>query len=311
MLKDALKLKQLLRESVEKNNCDAILLSGGIDTSVLAACGKITRAFTVVLGEKAPDYNYAIKVAQRYNIEHHVIQVTEKKLLERIPEVIKILRTFDSAIPNDLAIYIGLLEAKDHGVKRIMTGDAADELFGGYNYMQEMSKNKLEPYMRYLSESMNFSSNKLGEHMGVDVVQPYRDENIVEFALNLNPELKIRRTANKIWGKWILRKAFESELGEIVWRQKTPIEYGSATTQLRESIRSRILDEEYNNKKRDYGMDFINKEHLYFYELYRRFVGEVKKAKKGEDKCPGCGAKLEGYHCKICGFASPIEDIRW
>lgn len=309
------KLRELLAESVERNNPSdsAILLSGGLDTSILAsilATNEEVTAFTVVT-DGATDLDYARKIAEIFDLEHHVIRVSQKELFDRIPEVIKSLGSFDPAIPNDLAIYMGLIKAKRKGIKNIITGDAADELFGGYSYMQTLPGKELADYTKYLVQNMSFSSNKLGEKLGVDVKQPYRDERVVDFAVNLDPEMKVRKIGDKTWGKWILRKEFEDELGEIAWREKAPIEYGSGTTGLRELIRNEIPDEVFEERKRLYRMEFINKDHLYFYEVYRRFVGEVKKAKKDENKCPGCGAKLEEYHCKICGYAYPIEDIRW
>ncbi|MFO7966023.1 MAG: asparagine synthase-related protein [Archaeoglobaceae archaeon] len=308
-------LKELLAKSVERNcpSDSAILLSGGLDTSILAsilASNKEVTAFTVVT-DGGTDLDYARKIAELYDLEHYVIRVSQKDFFDRIPEVIKSLGSFDPAIPNDLAIYIGLIKAKRKGIKSIVTGDAADELFAGYSYMQKLRGEGLADYTKYIAQHMSFSSNKLGEKLGVDVKRPYRDERVVDFALDLEPEMKVRKIGDKTWGKWILRKAFEEELGEIAWREKTPIEYGAGTTGLRELIRNEIPDEVFEDRKRLYRMEFINKEHLYFYEVYRRFVGEVKKAEKDENKCPGCGAKLEGYHCKICGYASPIEDIRW
>ncbi len=313
---DTVKLNQLLRESVERNTPSdtAILLSGGLDTSILASIiasiNKEIPAFTVVT-DGGTDLEYAQKIAEKFDVEHHLIRVSQKELFDRIPEVIKSLGSFDPAIPNDLAIYMGLIKAKRKGVKSIITGDAADELFGGYNYMQDLNRDDLVDHTRYLARTMSFSSNRLAYNLGIGIKQPFRDEKIVEFSLNLDPEMKVRRVGGKTWGKWILRKTFKEELGELAWREKVPIEYGSGTTGLRELIRKEIPDEVFEDRKRLYRMEFINKEHLYFYEVYRRFVGEVKRAKKGENECPGCGVKLDGYHCGICGYAYPIEDIRW
>ncbi|MFW6194357.1 MAG: asparagine synthase C-terminal domain-containing protein [Halobacteriota archaeon] len=309
-------LRELLTESAERitSSDSAILLSGGLDTSILASIiasiNNEVPAFTVVT-DGGTDLEYAQKIAEKFDVEHHVIRVSQKELFDRIPEVIKSLGSFDPAIPNDLAIYMGLIKAKRNGVKNIITGDAADELFAGYNYMQNLHRADLVDYTRYLSQNMSFSSNRLGHKLGIDIKQPFRDEKVVEFSLNLEPEMKVKRVGNRTWGKWILRKAYEEELGELSWREKAPIEYGSGTTGLRELIRNEIPDEVFEDRKRLYRMEFINKEHLYFYEVYRRFVGEVKKADKGENKCPGCGAGVKGYHCGICGYAYPIEDIRW
>jgi asparagine synthase (glutamine-hydrolysing) len=309
------RLRELLRDAVEKNATDALLLSGGLDTSILAAfseeAGKKKIALTVSMdinGTPAPDLEYAKKVAQRFLYEHHLIRITENEALEKIPEVIKAVGSFDPALPNDLAIYVAIKEAKNLGIESVMTGDGADELFAGYSYMHELSPEELNKYIRNISKTMYFSSNKLGDFLGVEIKQPYLDTGIVEFALDINPSLKVKEIEGRKYGKWILRKAFEKELGEVAWREKEPIELGSGTTKLRDVIRRKISDAEFDEKKREYEMEFMNKEHLFFYEIYKEAVGEVPKPKGKANVCPLCKAELpeNQFHCYICGFSYPI-----
>jgi len=309
------RLRELLRDAVEKNAADALLLSGGLDTSILAAvseeAGKKRKALTVSMdinGTPAPDLEYAKKVAQSFLYEHHQIRLTENEALEKIPEVIKAVGSFDPALPNDLAIYVAIKEAKNLGIESVMTGDGADELFAGYSYMHELSPEELNKYIRNISKTMYFSSNKLGDFLGVEIKQPYLDTGIVEFALDINPSLKVKEIEGRKYGKWILRKAFEKELGEVAWREKEPIELGSGTTKLRDVIRRKISDAEFDEKKREYEMEFMNKEHLFFYEIYKEAVGEVPKPKGKANVCPLCKAELpeNQFHCYICGFSYPI-----
>jgi asparagine synthase (glutamine-hydrolysing) len=312
------KLRELLRDAVEKNAADALLLSGGLDTSILAAVSeeavKKRKALTVSMdinGTPAPDLEYAKKVAQRFLYEHHLIRLAENEALEKIPEVIKAVRSFDPALPNDLAIYVAIKEAKNLGIESVMTGDGADELFAGYSYMHELSPEELNKYIRNLSNSktMYFSSNTLGDFLGVEIKQPYLDTEIVDFALDINPSLKVKEIEGRKYGKWILRKAYEKELGEVAWRAKEPIEFGSGTTKLRDVIRRKITDAEFDEKKREYEMEFMNEEHLFFYEIYKEVVGEVPKAKGKANVCPLCKAELpeNRFHCNICGFSYPIS----
>lgn len=310
-------LRELLSDAVKRNTADALLLSGGLDTSILAAAsedtGRNKLALTVFMKETpASDPEYAKTVAQKFFYEHHLISITENEALEKIPEVIRAVENFDPALPNDLVIYVALKEAKKLGIESVMTGDGADELFAGYSYMHELLHKELNGYIRILSNSktMYFSSNKLGDYLGVEIKQPYLDTEFVDFALDINPGLKVKEIEGRKYGKWILRKAFEKELGEVAWREKEPIEFGSGATKLRESIRRKISDAEFKDKKREYEMEFMNKEHLFFYEVYKEVVGEIPKAtgKAKANVCPLCKAELpeNRFHCNICGFCYPI-----
>ena len=308
-------LRARLRAAVERNDADALLLSGGLDTSILAALspagGKRRRALTVFLaGARAQDLDYAQKIAQKFQYEHHTRSITETEALETLPDVVNAVRSFDPALPNDLTIYVALEEAKALGIKSVMTGDGADELFAGYSYMHALSPDALSRYIKTISRTMWFSSNKLGTALGVEIKQPYLDKELIDFAVAVNPVLKIRERDGRRYGKWLLRKGFEAELGEVAWRSKEPIEFGSGTTQLRDVIQRKIPDSEFEAKKREYGLEFMNKEHLYFYEIYRAVVGEVPKPQvAGKKVCPLCKAGLsEGkLHCAICGFCYPLD----
>ncbi|MDY6965539.1 MAG: asparagine synthase-related protein [Halobacteriota archaeon] len=299
-------LKELLRDAVERDPADAILLSGGIDTSSIAVVSSVEEAFTVVLGD-APDLYYSKKVAEIFDYEHHIIRVTEDEALREIPEVIKILKTFDPAIPNDLAIYLGLKEARMCKVKSIMTGDGADELFAGYSFMHELDPDDLKKYIRNLSRTMQFSSNILGREIGVEIKQPFVCREVVKFALEVDLSLKIKKVGDKKYGKWVLRRAFEDDIPDIIWRDKAPIELGSGFFGLRETIRSRISDDDFKRKIEEYDMKFINKEHLFFYEIYKDVVGDIPKAGEGEI-CPFCNAAIDlpKAHCYICGHSPPL-----
>ncbi|MGC9444631.1 MAG: asparagine synthase C-terminal domain-containing protein [Candidatus Methanospirareceae archaeon] len=307
-----MQLRSLLSAAVAETDTEALLLSGGLDTSILAAVsaldGTRTTAITVALaGTHAPDLRYANRVAQQFCAEHHVIYVTVEAALEKLPTVIETLRTFDPALPNDLVIYAALEAARQLGMTGVMTGDAADELFAGYSYMHALSPDAVRRYINRIAKTMRFSSNSLGASLDIAIQQPFRNQQLMAFALSLDPAVLVRERSQNSYGKWLLRTAFEAELGELAWRAKDPIEVGSGAVELREVIRSTISDTEFAAKKQRYRMEFMNKEQLYFYEIYRAVVGEIPQG-HGKRRCPLCRAELPGgkLHCAICGFSYPL-----
>jgi asparagine synthase (glutamine-hydrolysing) len=298
------RLRSKLKEAVERNNADGILLSGGVDTSILAFVARPSTGFTVALKDSpASDLSYSEKVSKLLAIQHKKREFTTEEALDTLPEVIGILKTFDLALPNDLSIYFALKLARGSGISSVMTGDGADELFAGYTYMAELPPEDLERYIRRLSQNWHFSASYLGRALGVEIKQPFLDEDFVRFALAISPELKVKDGV----GKYILRKSFEDLIpAEIVWRRKESIEYGSGSTKLHEIINNMVTDAEFQSAKEEVDIKFINKEHFFYYRIYNEVVGEIPKAGADEISCPCCGAGIGKYHCRTCGFSRPL-----
>jgi asparagine synthase (glutamine-hydrolysing) len=303
--KEKIRLREALQEAVKRNLGDGILLSGGLDSSILAVLASEVnpklKAFTVGLQDFGSDRDYAERVCQFLNISHYQRQVSINEAMALIPEVIKIIASFDPALPNDLATYLALKLAKEHGAESVITGDGGDELFAGYEYMERLN---LVDYLPKLAQNLSFSSSTLGKALGLEVKQPYLDEEFKCFAMTLEPDLKIKKENGKHWGKWILRKAFEEELpSEIIWRKKIPVETGSGFAKLRQVIPKRVSDKEFKEAQAQNSIKFRNKEHFFYYKIYREVVGKIPSPKKGEKKCLGCGAglPLNRSHCRTCG----------
>jgi len=297
-------LKNKFKEAVERNRADGILLSGGLDTSILAFVARPSVGFTVALkGSLASDLVYSEKIAKLLGMQHKKVEFTTEEALAILPEIIGILKTFDLALPNDLSIYFALKLARKSGISSIMTGDGADELFAGYSYMTELPPKDLERYIRRLSQNWHFSANELGKALGIEIKQPFLDEDFIRFALEISPELKVKDGV----GKYILRKSFEDLIpAEIVWRKKEPIEYGSGSTKLHEVINSMVTDKEFQSARKEVDIKFINKEHLFYWRIYNQVVGKIPKARDDEISCPCCGAGMGIYHCPTCGFSNPL-----
>jgi asparagine synthase (glutamine-hydrolysing) len=298
--------REKVGKAVERNRADAILLSGGLDTSILAFLAKPKMAFTVALkGSRAPDLRYSEKISTLMGIELKKKEFTLNEALDAIPKVIGILRTFDLALPNDLSIYFALKLAKESNFSAVMTGDGSDELFAGYSYMASLSTGDLEKYIRALSGNWHFSANDLGRALGIEIKQPFLDQDLVHFALDLSPELKVRQGV----GKYVLRKTFEDSMPqEIVWRKKEAIEYGSGSSELRDIIANMVSQEEFQSAREKTGIRFINKEHFFYYHIYEKVVGQVPKATGDEERCPCCGAGIGRAYCRVCGFSPSLEE---
>ena len=297
-------LRRELKEAVERSRADGILLSGGLDTSILAFVARPSVGFTVALKDSpASDLVYSEKISKLLGIQHKKREFTTEEALATLPEVIGILKIFDLALPNDLSIYFALKLTRENRISSVMTGDGADELFAGYSYMAELPPEDLERYIRKLSQNWHFSAGYLGRSLGVEIKQPFLDEGFVRFALEISSELKVKDGV----GKYILRKSFEDLIPpEIVWRRKEAIEYGSGSTKLHDIINNMVTDGEFQSATREIDIKFINKEHFFYWRIYNRVVGEIPKARDDEISCSCCGASMGMYHCRTCGFSRPL-----
>jgi asparagine synthase (glutamine-hydrolysing) len=297
-------LRSKLKEAVERCRADGILLSGGVDTGILAFLARPRTGFTVALKDSpASDLSYSEKVSELLGMQHKKMEFATEEALANLPEVIGILKTFDLALPNDLSIYFSLKLARENRISSVMTGDGADELFAGYSYMAELPPEDLERYIRKLSRNWHFSAGYLGRALGIEIKQPFLDEDFVCFALEISPELKVKDGV----GKYILRKSFEGLIPpEIVWRRKEPIEYGSGSTRLHEIINSMVTDGEFQSASKAVDIKFINKEHFFYWRIYNEVAGEIPRARGDEISCPSCGAAMGKYHCRTCGFSRPL-----
>ncbi len=295
-------LRAALRASVVRNPAEALLFSGGLDTSILAVLSPHTPAIHVCLGEAGGDLPYAETVARALGLDLVVRRVTVEEALAAIPDVVRIRRSFDPALPNDLAVYFAMAEARRRGYRSVMTGDGADELFAGYSYMFHLD---LEKYIPWLIGRMHFSANELGAALGVRVSQPYLDLEVVTLALTIPPALKVRKEDGRLHGKWVLRRAFAADLPpQVCWQDKRPIEVGSGFTALRETVAGLVTEAD-----RKAPVRFLSPGHLYYYRFYREVVGRIPRPGPGEKTCPGCGAGMPvtAHHCRVCGWVELWE----
>jgi asparagine synthase (glutamine-hydrolysing) len=305
---------------VQKNLTDGMLFSGGLDTSVIAfEASKHTKleAFTVAF-ENSPalDVEYARLMADLLKMKHTVHVFGEEEMQSAIRDVIKVLKVFDPmGVRNSVAAYVGLKAAKENGIKGVMTGDGLDELLGGYSWLFSLDEQELKEYLSNMWQVMQFTSIPMAESLGMVSKPPFLDPEFKAFAYGVDTKHMIRSERGKMWGKWIMRKAYEGLLPDkIVWRVKTPLEFGSGTTVFPQVFSKKISDSYFHEKAKRYReadqVTIRDKEHLFYYEIFRSQFGvpsEVFKDAKGK-QCPYCkskGGNLKSKFCKVCG-AYPI-----
>jgi asparagine synthase (glutamine-hydrolysing) len=307
-------LRDRLIVAVERGRCEAILLSGGLDTSIVATLGAtrgLRLAVTVVVGD-APDLPYATEIAERLGLEHVVLRRTLDELAASLPALIRIIGSFDGMfLRNDVVVYDGFREVARRGLRTCWTGDAADELFAGYAFVFRKPPAEIERTVRHFARTMRFNGPRIGEALGVEVHSPYVDPAVIDLATSLaGDELVLDREGTRL-GKAPLRRAFATDLGERhAYRRKDPIEIGSGATALGAHVAAgldALLAVEAARILAHDGVRIRDAEHLGYYRLYREVFGGPPRSDPALPKeCPGCHARgPEGTYCTVCG-AYPI-----
>ncbi|HKU49901.1 MAG TPA: asparagine synthase-related protein [Nitrososphaera sp.] len=312
-------LAQMLEASVRRNGCDALLLSGGLDSSILASIARPGYCVTCSYdNQDSPDAPFAQQVAEKFCSRKHVkIIFSSERMLDLVEQAVQLFETFDPIeIRNSVVALAGIEQANADGYGAVMTGDGGDELFAGYNYLSRYFSDpaKLDEEMRRLWKVMHFSSQKIGEHFGVKIMAPYLDSEFMQYAQSLGRELLVGEYQGKKWGKFLLRSCYESAIGaEIAWRPKLAQEQGAGTDGFQSYLNDRIDDLTFANRsataKRE-GVILRSKEHLHYYALFRSYFAPPME-RDCDYRCPGCQGCMEpgGRFCRTCG-AFPVAPIK-
>jgi asparagine synthase (glutamine-hydrolysing) len=247
---DASRLRNSLEAAVHRQlMCDVpygVLISGGVDSSIVAAVAakfsarrvdendKVAawwprlHSFSIGL-EGAPDLMPARSVAEHIGSVHHEIHFTVQEGLDALSDVIYHLESFDiTSIRATTPMYLLMRKVRAMGIKMILSGEGADEVFGGYLYFHKAPNGRElhEETVRKLQKLYLYDcarANKACAAWGVEARVPFLDREFLDVAMMMNPDVKLPRLAprSRPIEKWPLRNAFEGYIPDrVLWRQK-------------------------------------------------------------------------------------------
>ena len=271
-----------------------VLLSGGLDSSIISAiaCKYASkrvesggqqeawwpRLHSFAVGLKgAPDLAAAKKVADFIGTVHHEINYTVQEGIDALRDVIYHIETYDvTTVRASTPMYLLARVIKSMGIKMVLSGEGADEIFGGYLYFHKApSPNAFhEETVRKIKKLHLYDclrANKSLSAWGVEGRVPFLDKEFLDTAMRLNPAEKMTR--NGRMEKWILRKAFEDMIPEsIAWRQKEQFSDGvgySWIDSLKALATSQVSDEMMRNAPRRFPINPpMNKEEYYYRSIF-------------------------------------------
>jgi len=291
-------LRKALEAAVERQLMSdvpyGVLLSGGLDSSVISAIAKKfspkriesgntqdawwpqLHSFAIGL-EGSPDLAAAREVAEHIGTIHHEIHFTVQEGLDALRDVIYHIETYDvTTVRASTPMYLLARFIKSMGVKMVLSGEGSDEIFGGYLYFHK-APNPEEFHKETVRKIKNLHlydclrANKSLASWGVEGRVPFLDKEFLDVAMRLNPKDKM--AGNGKIEKWILRKAFENYLPEkIVWRQKEQFSDGVGYNwidSLKEMTNKLVSDEEMEKAAEKFPIQPpMTKEEYYYRSIY-------------------------------------------
>ncbi|MCR5455572.1 MAG: asparagine synthase B [Bacteroidales bacterium] len=271
-----------------------VLLSGGLDSSIISAVAKKYSAMRVetnstqqawwpqlhsfAVGLKgAPDLVAARKVADYIGTVHHEINYTVQEGLDAVRDVIYFIETYDvTTVRASTPMYLLARVIKSMGIKMVLSGEGADEIFGGYLYFHKAPNAQAfhEETVRKLSKLYLYDclrANKSLSAWGVEGRVPFLDKEFLDVAMALNPQDKM--AGNGKIEKHILRTAFEDMLPpEVCWRQKEQFSDGvgySWIDSLKRITSEAVSDEMMATAKERFPINTpMNKEEYYYRTIF-------------------------------------------
>jgi asparagine synthase (glutamine-hydrolysing) len=280
-------MREVLERSVYKRLMSDVplgtFLSGGLDSSIISAltAQKIDGLHTFSVGlEDSSDLAAARRVAEHIGSRHHEYILTEEEVMDKLEDIIYHLESFDQdLVRSSVPCYFTSRLAVDY-VKVILTGEGADELFGGYTYYKDIDSEKVlhEELIRSVSSLHNLNLQRVDRITMAHSLEgrvPFLDLEMIETGQRVPASLKIK--GDPPMEKWILRKATEDLLPEeIVWRKKLQFDEGTGIADALPRYIDRVFSEEEAQKimRDNPAVELRSREEAYYFKIFSDFFSD-------------------------------------
>ena len=301
---DLVEIREALTEATRKRLMSdvpiGVLLSGGLDSSLTSSIasrllkkqGKELHSFSIGLDADAPDAKAARKVAEFLGTKHHEIHFTIDQGIEILDKLIWHLETYDvTSIRASTPMYFLSKAITDMGIKVVLSGEGADEIFGGYLYFRnapstiDFQKETIERVQKLFTADLLRADKSTMAH-GLEARVPFLDKAFLDVAMTIKGEEKQPKTYDGK-EKYILRKAFDTPDNpylpdEVLWRQKEQFSDGVGYNwidQLIEYCASKVSDEELEKASITYPYNSPTTKEAYFYRtIFNKYYPQLSAA---------------------------------
>jgi len=298
----------LIRESLIQATCKRLLaevplgvvLSGGLDTSLISAIasrllkekGEKLHSFSIGLDAEAPDNVAARKAAEFLGTEHHEIHFSVEEGVKVLEKVIYHIETYDIiSVRSGVPMFLLSKAIADQGIKVILSGEGADEVFGGHLYFrnapseEEFQDETIERVQKLFTADL-LRADKTTMANGLEVRIPFLDTEFLDVAIRIKTEEKQPKTYDGV-EKYILRKAFDTPEdpylpSEVLWRQKEQFSDGVGynwVDELIEYCASQVTDEQLAGASAEFPYNSPTTKEAYLYRsIFHKFYPQVSAA---------------------------------
>ena len=302
-------LKNALEDAVHRQLMSdvpyGVLLSGGLDSSITSALAKKysknriesddqkaawypqLHSFAVGLAG-SPDLKASKLVAEHIGSIHHEVTFTIQEGLDAIKDVVFHLETYDvTTIRASIPMYLMARVIKSMGIKMVLSGEGADEIFGGYLYFHKApsAEEFHKETVRKLDKLYQYDclrANKSLAAWGIEGRVPFLDKEFIDVAMRINPKDKMINKDRM--EKWVLRKSFESYLPKaIAWRQKEQFSDGVGydwIDSLKELVEEHVSNDMFDNAKFTFPFQTpMSKEEYFYRSIFEKHFPSESAAK--------------------------------